>query len=49
MATKQIKRRLHHRHSAQSIAVSLASRLIVKNVVRVIVKNVVRAWAMQPA
>jgi acetyl esterase/lipase len=40
MATKQIKRRLHHRHSAQSIAVSLASRLIVK--------NVVRAWAMQP-
>jgi acetyl esterase/lipase len=34
------ERRIHHRHSAQSIAVSLASRLIVK--------NVVRAWAIQP-
>jgi acetyl esterase/lipase len=34
------KRRIHHRHSAQSVAVSLASRLIVK--------NAVRAWAMQP-
>ncbi|HEX4559870.1 MAG TPA: alpha/beta hydrolase [Mycobacterium sp.] len=33
-------RRIHHRHSAQSVAVSLASRLIVK--------NAVRAWAMQP-
>ncbi|UQX12358.1 alpha/beta hydrolase [Candidatus Mycobacterium methanotrophicum] len=31
---------MHHRHSAQSIAVSLASRLIVKNAVRV--------WAIQP-
>jgi acetyl esterase/lipase len=31
-------RRIHHRHSPQSIAVSLASRLIVK--------NAVRAWAM---
>jgi len=35
-----IKRRIHHRHSAQSVAVSLASRLIVK--------NAVRAWAIQP-
>jgi acetyl esterase/lipase len=35
------KRRIHHRHhSAQSVAVSLASRLIVK--------NAVRAWAVQP-
>jgi acetyl esterase/lipase len=34
------KRRIHHRHSAQSVAVSLASRLIVK--------NAVRAWAIQP-
>lgn len=34
------KRRIHHRHSAQSVAVSLASRLIVK--------NAVRAWALQP-
>jgi acetyl esterase/lipase len=33
-------RRIHHRHSPQSIAVSMASRLLVK--------NVVRAWAMQP-
>src|SRR5690348_7738845 len=33
-------RRIHHRHSAQSVAVSLASRLIVK--------NAVRAWAIQP-
>lgn len=31
-------RRIHHRHSPQSIAVSLASRLIVK--------NAVRAWAV---
>ncbi|MBV8785879.1 MAG: alpha/beta hydrolase [Mycobacterium sp.] len=31
-------KRIHHRHSPQSIAVSLASRLIVK--------NAVRAWAM---
>jgi acetyl esterase/lipase len=35
-----MNRRVHHRHSAQSFAVSLASRLIVK--------NVVRAWAIQP-
>src|ERR1700758_4732796 len=34
------KRRIHHRHSAQSVAVSLASRLIVK--------NAVRAGALQP-
>jgi hypothetical protein len=34
------ERRIYHRHSAQSVAVSLASRLIVK--------NAVRAWAMQP-
>jgi acetyl esterase/lipase len=40
MKTKSIKRRIHHRHSAQSFAVSLASRLVVK--------NVVRAWALQP-
>ncbi|OMC42902.1 alpha/beta hydrolase [Mycobacterium sp. IS-1264] len=33
-------RRIHHGHSAQSVAVSLASRLIVK--------NAVRAWAIQP-
>jgi acetyl esterase/lipase len=33
-------RRIHHRHSPQSVAVSLASRLIVK--------NAVRAWAIQP-
>jgi acetyl esterase/lipase len=35
-----IKRRIHHRHSPQSFAVSLASRLLVK--------NAVRAWAIQP-
>lgn len=40
MITKNIQRRIHHRRSAQSIAVSMASRLFVK--------NVVRAWAMQP-
>ena len=34
------ERRIHHRHSAQSIAVSLGSRLIVKNAVRV--------WAARP-
>ncbi len=33
-------RRIHHRHSPQSVAVSLASRLVVK--------NAVRAWAMTP-
>ncbi|SOJ55262.1 Carboxylesterase LipF [Mycobacterium simulans] len=37
---KAIERRMHHRRSAQSRAVSLASRLIVK--------NAVRAWAVQP-
>ncbi|MEE6138445.1 alpha/beta hydrolase [Mycobacterium sp. 050128] len=40
MASKPGQRRIHHRRSPQSIAVSLASRLIVK--------NVVRAWALQP-
>jgi acetyl esterase/lipase len=35
-----MNRRIHHRHSPQSFAVSLASRLIVK--------NAVRAWAIQP-
>jgi acetyl esterase/lipase len=35
-----IERRIHHRHSPESIAVSWASRLIVK--------NAVRAWTMQP-
>jgi acetyl esterase/lipase len=35
-----IERRIHHRHSPQSIAVSWASRLIVK--------NAVRAWTIQP-
>lgn len=35
-----MKRRVHHRHSPQSVAVSLASRLIVK--------NTVRAWAFTP-
>lgn len=36
----QATRRTHHRHSPQSVAVSMASRLIVK--------NAVRAWAFQP-
>jgi len=36
----ETKRRIHHRHSPQSVAVSLASRLITK--------NAVRAWAFQP-
>lgn len=35
-----ITRRVHHRHSPQSVAVGLASRLIVK--------NTVRAWALTP-
>lgn len=35
-----MNRRVHHRHSPQSFAVSLASRIIVK--------NIVRAWAIQP-
>lgn len=37
---KAIERRIHHRHSAQSVAVSLVSRLVVK--------NAVRAWTIQP-
>jgi acetyl esterase/lipase len=40
LPSEAIERRIHHRHSAQSIAVSWASRLIVK--------NAVRAWTMQP-
>lgn len=40
LPSQAMSRRFHHRHSAQSFAVSLASRLIVK--------NVVRAWAVQP-
>ncbi|WP_407685505.1 alpha/beta hydrolase [Mycobacterium sp. HUMS_1102779] len=40
MPKQETKRRIHHRHSPQSVAVSLASRLIVK--------NAVRAWAFQP-
>src|SRR5215469_7779121 len=40
LPSKAIERRIHHRHSPQSIAVSWASRLIVK--------NAVRAWALQP-
>ena len=37
---QEIERRIHHRHSPQSVAVSWASRLIVK--------NAVRAWTMRP-
>lgn len=40
LPSQAMNRRMHHRHSAQSFAVSLASRLIVK--------NAVRAWAIQP-
>jgi acetyl esterase/lipase len=40
LPSEAIERRIHHRHSPQSIAVSWASRLIVK--------NAVRAWTMQP-
>jgi acetyl esterase/lipase len=40
LPSQAMNRRFHHRHSAQSFAVSLASRLLVK--------NVVRAWAIQP-
>ncbi|OBK83610.1 alpha/beta hydrolase [Mycolicibacter sinensis] len=40
MATRGVKRRIHRRHSAQSVAVSLASRFVVK--------NMVRAWAFRP-
>lgn len=40
LPSQAMNRRHHHRHSAQSFAVSLASRLLVK--------NVVRAWAIQP-
>ena len=39
-ANSGIEPRIHHRHSPQSIAVSLASRFIVK--------NAVRAWAVGP-
>jgi len=40
MVTRGLKRRIHRRHSAQSVAVALASRFVVK--------NVVRAWAIRP-
>src|SRR5262249_20812559 len=40
LPSQAMNRRVHHRHSPQSFAVSLASRLLVK--------NVVRAWAFQP-
>ena len=40
LPSRAMKRRVHHRHSPQSVAVSLASRLIVK--------NTVRAWAVTP-
>jgi acetyl esterase/lipase len=40
MANAGMTRRIHHRRSAQSMWVSLVTRLIVK--------NVVRAWALQP-
>lgn len=40
LPSQAMNRRIHHRHSPQSLAVALASRLIVK--------NAVRAWALQP-
>lgn len=40
LPSQAMNRRFHHRHSAQSFAVSMASRLFVK--------NMVRAWAIQP-
>ncbi|WP_156686902.1 alpha/beta hydrolase [Mycobacterium sp. Marseille-P9652] len=40
LPSRAMTRRIHHRHSPQSLAVSMASRLIVK--------NAVRAWALQP-
>jgi len=40
LPSQAMNRRVHHGHSPQSFAVSLASRLLVK--------NVVRAWAIQP-
>ncbi|BBX61396.1 esterase [Mycobacterium saskatchewanense] len=40
LPSQAMSRRIHHRHSPQSVAVALASRLIVK--------NAVRAWALQP-
>lgn len=40
MVTRRPARRIHHRHSPQSLAVSLTTRLIVK--------NLVRAWSVQP-
>lgn len=39
-ANSAFERRIHHRYSAQSVAISLASRLIIK--------NMLRAWAIQP-
>ncbi|OBI51438.1 alpha/beta hydrolase [Mycobacterium sp. E787] len=40
LPSQAMNRRVHHGHSPQSFAVSLASRLLVK--------NLVRAWAIQP-
>jgi len=40
LPSQAMTRRIHHRHSPQSVAVSMASRLIVK--------NAVREWAFQP-
>jgi acetyl esterase/lipase len=40
LSRSAVRVRIHHRHSAQSVAVSLASRLLVKNAVRV--------WSVQP-
>lgn len=40
MVTRGLTRRIHRRHSAQSVAVGLASRFVVK--------NLVRAWAVRP-
>lgn len=40
MVTRGLTRRIHRRHSAQSVAVSLTSRFVVK--------NLVRAWAVRP-
>jgi acetyl esterase/lipase len=40
LSSTAVRPRIHHRHSAQSVGVALASRLIVKNAVRV--------WSAQP-
>jgi acetyl esterase/lipase len=40
LPSQAMNRRIHHRQSVRSVAVSLASRIIVK--------NAVRAWAIQP-